>query len=602
MRAIKPLKKCARKKAFAVADIEIEDWSRVKPGERVHYVVGAVYSARTGFQKFDKCADLLAYCLDEFDGEAVYAHFGGSFDFLFFLESALAEKYDVLDLIPRGSSILSFDLSDGERRVRFSDSAALLKFSLRELTQNFKVTYPKQDIDYTKITRARYKRDKKFRAKLLQYLEYDVRGLYEVLEKFYSWPVIERAGASSTLAGQALRVWRTMIDKPIPSLNARVDAFVRGAYFGGRTEIFKPLAFGEISEFDVNSLYPFIMREFEMPTQFLFFTDRYEPGEMGFFDCEVEVPREMYCPPLGVMREGKYIFPVGRFTGRFATCEIDYARSLGCKVTPIYGAVFKSGGFIFREYVDYFYQVRLNAEKNSVDDILSKLLMNSLYGRLGLNVERENVCFDDASEGLREWRVIQIPGLKHPTRIMKRAIEIPAATNVAIPAWVTAQARIHMHRKYREVEDRLYYTDTDSLWISGDLPSSKQLGALKKEMTQKGAVFLLPKTYVAGHGKSKKIRMKGFEAKKCRKFTFEDFKNFLEGSKKSLKVWNEPRFAKFATATRMGKLATMEPGHYKAVQSHYAKRALYQRLDRTWDSVPIRLEEKADGKTQASQA
>ena len=45
---------------------------------------------------------------------------------------------------------------------------------------------------------------------------------------------------------------------------------------------------------------------------------------------------------------------------------------------------------IFKEYVDYFYNIKVNSIKDSPDFIISNLLLNTLYGRFGMNPEIEN--------------------------------------------------------------------------------------------------------------------------------------------------------------------------------------------------------------------
>jgi hypothetical protein len=45
--------------------------------------------------------------------------------------------------------------------------------------------------------------------------------------------------------------------------------------------------------------------------------------------------------------------------------------------------------YIFNDFVDFLYELKNNSESGTPDYIISKLLMNSLYGRLGMNPEME---------------------------------------------------------------------------------------------------------------------------------------------------------------------------------------------------------------------
>lgn len=556
-----PLKKLEdqsekRKKPFLVTDIETASWTK--------FVVGGVYD---GIKiKFHKTVEsLIDDCLER-EGDC-FAHFGGRFDFLFFIREALRNsKYEISNLVPRGSGILSFDLSDDTRTVTFRDSSALLPFSLRRLTESFRVDHKKQEIDYSKIS--------EITSELLEYLKYDLKGLYEVLEKFYSWPLIEKAGRSVTLAGQAIRVWRSMLPYDrIHSLSKTMDSKIRPSYFGGRVEIFKPLYRGRkpLFCFDINSLYPYCMRSFDFPTDFKAKVFQYKEGDLGFYECEVEMPK-IKIPPLGAIhpKSGKLVFPVGKFNGMYTSAEIEYAKTFGAKIKIRKGYLFKNGGPIFREFVDTLYTIRKSSRTDSVDSTIAKLLLNSCYGRTGIRSEKENIVFDDGSLGLRPLRELQVGEKTY--RLMTKEIEIETFSHVGIASFVTSYGRITTHKKIMEAPNEIYYTDTDSLYTTHEYPTGEGLGELKCESKTYSACFLLPKTYIAG----KKVAMKGFDKKKISHFTQEDFEACLEGDLKRLRIIQEPKFATFKTALRQGEVVCMTKSSPKQIRSRYDKREIYK--------------------------
>jgi hypothetical protein len=57
--------------------------------------------------------------------------------------------------------------------------------------------------------------------------------------------------------------------------------------------------------------------------------------------------------------------------------------------------------YIFTEYVDFLYELKVKSAKDYPDYILSKLLLNSLYGRLGMNPEMENHLIINCAEDLK---------------------------------------------------------------------------------------------------------------------------------------------------------------------------------------------------------
>jgi len=79
---------------------------------------------------------------------------------------------------------------------------------------------------------------------------------------------------------------------------------------------------------------------------------------------------------------------------------------------------------------------------------------------------------------------------------------LPSNTNVAIAAAVTAYSRMIIN-EYKllalSLGLHIYYSDTDSLVINGELPSthldSATLGKLKLEHVIREGIFVMPKVY-----------------------------------------------------------------------------------------------------------
>ena len=75
-----------------------------------------------------------------------------------------------------------------------------------------------------------------------------------------------------TLSSLAMTIYRTCYYDPItfpiyiPSRNA--DMFIRSGYYGGHSDVYKP--YGEnLYYYDVNSLYPYIMKTYPIPDKSL---------------------------------------------------------------------------------------------------------------------------------------------------------------------------------------------------------------------------------------------------------------------------------------------------------------------------------------------
>lgn len=613
-----PLKSANDKHAeFAITDIEATKWTNFLCIGFCTKVDGEWFYK--DFTSLDVYFDFLFSPANP--RKLLYAHFGGKYDFLFLMEKGhFSDKYVVHDIIPRGSSILTFSVSSfkiaptvsdpkdplvlgrvsngwmiKDKTIEFRDSSALLPFSLRSLCESFKVDHKKLEVDYEKITEVT--------PELLEYMEYDHKGLYEVMEKYYEWPLIKVAGGAHTMASQAMKVFRLFLQDTIYSLKDNIDDFVRESYFGGRTEIFKPLFMGDnknlLKCFDVNSLYPTIMANNEMPTNFQSWTWTYYPNKMGFYDAEVEVPEDMYIPPLPTMaqvgKSTKLIFPTGRFKGRWSTIELEYAKSLGVKVLSTgKGIIFKNGGYLFKDYVEHLYKIRQESEKGSVSDMLAKLLMNSCYGRFGLRRDREEVSLDDGQLGAKPVGILR-QGKKAVRLVSTPKIIESSFSNVSIAAWVTSHARIFLHKILMEAPEDIYYCDTDSAFTTHQYKvDNTGLGGLKLEYNVARACFLLPKTYIVNFaeqvkGVESKVVMKGFDKKKVQHFGIEDFRAALEGDLRRMKATNPSKMASFKLAIRKGEFLRMLDEQPREIRSMYDKRIIVKTKD-GFDTIPLHME------------
>lgn len=569
---LSPLKRTPNEKPFAVVDIETMKWTK--------FIVLGFYDGLR-YLEFRRLSKFFKFIADDTDvPQDIYAHFGGKFDFLFFIRELLKDvkTYKIVDLIPRGSSILCFRIECAGRTFDFRDSSALLPFSLKSITENFGTDTTKGDYDHSKT--------KGYSKELSDYLRRDCVGLYESLEKFFQWPLIKRAGPASTLASQAMRVFRTYLKNELYSPGNFANNFARHAYLGGRTEIFNPLCRkGPLYEYDVNSLYPFVMRDNFFPTGKVSTVFKYDEEKLGIYWCHVEAP-EMHIPALGIISNSKYIFPTGNFTGHFTSAEIAYARGLGYKFKIRTGIIFENKEKLFTDFINDLYSIRVTAQKNSVSDIIAKLLMNSSYGRFGMNLLRENIGFE-LKAGVTPYKILKLGKIN--VQLYKEPTELQSFIHVAIAAFVTSYARIHMHRLMAPLGDTLYYTDTDSIFTTSQMETGKNLGDLKHEGTYDSAVFLLPKTYYALGTKKNKIAMKGFDKKKIQNFELDDFKNALEGDLRKFRIMNEPKFATLKQALAQNKIVTLTKKNEKQLKAVYDKRTIIKLKRGEFKTVPIHM-------------
>ncbi|MGE4109024.1 MAG: DNA polymerase [Bacteriovoracia bacterium] len=572
--ALAPLKYPKHAEPFAVLDIEGRDW--------IHHVLTGTYDGKE-YRHFKRHGDFLRYAFNQPTNQ-YFAHFGGIYDFLFTLDCALSSlgNYRLIELIPRGSGILSFTLESGGRRITFRDSSALFPFGLKKLAASFGVVTQKGELDFSKI--------RGITQKLIDYNAADCKALWESLDAFYSTELIRRCGPKTTLASQAMQFLRTTLKEKISGLSDGHDYYVRKAYAGGRVEIFRPLFLGpfELHCYDFNSLYPAVMQSAIPPTEVVDVQDAWNEEDLGFVDCDVEVP-DQYMPPLWVREwqdaagkpQTKMIFPTGKLRGRWPSVELKHAIACGARIVKVRSFLkMRAQGEIFRDFVTELYALR-KSSTDPVQNVTAKLLMNSCYGRMGMRKDQEKLELDMGQAGT------PLPFIQLRSGEI-RLIRVPTTSkgfsNVAIAAWITALARIRLHGILRSNSDSAYYCDTDSIFTTQGLSAGDDLGSLKLEYSVKSACFILPKTYIAGSI----VKAKGIPKEKITALALDDFTKALEGDRSALKFDLDQKMLRMRSAIQKGKLLTLsKSGAIKRIVSSYDKRTLYKDESGVWNSRPI---------------
>lgn len=94
------------------------------------------------------------------------------------------------------------------------------------------------------------------------------------------------------------------------------------------------------------------------------------------------------------------IAPIGNWTGVYFSQEIYNADKYGYRFKILRGYLFEKA-IVFNEYVDFLYTMKENSKPNTPDFTISKLLLNCLYGRFGMNPEMENHIIISNEESIK---------------------------------------------------------------------------------------------------------------------------------------------------------------------------------------------------------
>lgn len=299
----------------------------------------------------------------------------------------------------------------------------------------------------------------------------------------------------STAGSSAMSVWRSMTQDAY--LLGPVDNdFYRASYYGGRVEIFKSHAVGQILGYDVNSMYPFVMLN-SFPEYLS--EDKRMNALKGIADVTIEVPNGSAVAPLPYRsKEGRLLYPVGRFRGVWTYDEIRNAEAAGAQIQKVHCAL---GGSVlcrpFKEFIEQLYALRMTARDDS-EKLFVKTIMNSLYGKFASKNEMTRVVSRYQMTVNRDPRINEVLWISRERGLL--TYRTPPQNYVIVPwgAMITSYARLVLYSYLRQVPpDQLMYCDTDSVYTSGGFKfeESSQLGGLKLESRRNYMYVPQPKAY-----------------------------------------------------------------------------------------------------------
>jgi len=503
----------------------------IETGKKGNVLQIRIYNETYGINSFDTWADFYTF-LKENNSIPCYrqfiAHNGGRFDYVSMLYELLPKTWSA-SIIMTGSGIIVCSINDFKKRVTFKDSIMVLKGSLKYLCETFNVETPKSDIDIENIEKIFHENREEFDY----YLDNDVISLFQVCKAFQK--ELDLKSFPITIAALAIK---TYFDKFKPdyqffdtsTLNTEETAMMDSSYAGGRVEVFRKGEHEGINSYDVNSLYPFVMKENYYPVFPAIRGKKYVPGDMGIYECSFKQDNRGIPPCLWIKGDNGLEFTY-EGSGCYTSVEIEQAKKYGLDINVGYGLYFPKKHKIFEKYVDHFYSLRM-ANKDNALNMICKLLLNSLYGKFAERSEgtmlaqltekektdyiKKEIGFSEYSEKMGLYLVETKRKIKHPHKY--------------ISIFTTAYARCYMYDFLVKYSDKLVYMDTDSIHMTGIMDNEfigNELGQFKPEYSGKG-IYNGRKQYII----DKTLRFKGMRTQGNlfhEKITYEDFKTMLDG-------------------------------------------------------------------------
>jgi hypothetical protein len=351
------------------------------------------------------------------------------------------------------------------------------------------------------------------------YCKRDVEIIRDACMKWWNFINTNDLGVSAiTLAAQAMQTFRHRFMKHeiLIDDNEKALKLARESYKGGRVECYQ---IGKINtpvyHLDVNSMYPYVMRENEFPTKLIGYYKNVDLEELTRLVskycvvgmCKVDTPEAVY------MTRGKErsICPVGRFNIALTTPEIQYGLDRGyikhCSAIAVYDKA-----PIFESFVNEMYALRMQfrAQSDKTGEYMVKILMNSLYGKFGQNGRVFEIIGQTEDTTVDVHKELDIEtGIVYTIRQYAGIIECSKTdgesfnSHPAIAAHVVAYARMLLWDIMKQAgHENVYYCDTDCIMTNrkgaanvAHLIDPNTLGMLKEEGIYKWVIIYGAKDY-----------------------------------------------------------------------------------------------------------
>lgn len=409
--------------------------------------------------------------------------------------------------------------------IKFVDTLNIWRMSLEKIGDQ---------LGYPKLTMPKSKR---LTQEWKQYCKQDVEILRQAVLNWFKFLIdYDLGGFAPTLASQSFNAYRhRFMDTPILiDNNTKALELSRNAYVGGRTECFKIGKFkGDFYHVDINSMYPFVMRDNEYPVKLVSVYKRVSQKELTKwckeFVCIADVLLETDDNCYPVIEDNRLIFPVGKIRCYLSTPELVHAIEHGHlrKINKV--AVYEKA-IIFNRFITELYDQRLRAKKENreVDVWLLKIFMNSLYGKFGQRGRHYDIIDHVDDLDIDVWVDVDIDTkeVKHFRKFggILQLFKDEGESRHSMPAiasHVTAYSRLLLHNLIQTAgKNNTYYVDTDCLVLNKigydkvqSYMDEKQLGGLKLEQHFKLMEIHSPKDYKFGDN----VKIKGIRKNAIKK-------------------------------------------------------------------------------------
>lgn len=432
-------------------------------------------------------------------------------------------------------------------KVTFLDSLKILNFSVEQIAKDFDLPIRKLTLDY----KAKREIGHVLTPEEIDYIRNDVEIMSQALNIMF-----ENKLNKMTISSNAFNNFKSMqpkFNKYFPVLEDNLDDEIRKSYKGGFTYLnpkYKEKQTGQGMVFDVNSEYPAMMRYKVLPVGYpVMFEGEYKedknyPLFIISFTCRFQLKKGKI-PSIQIKHSMDYAMneylesSKGLITNLTLT-SVDY--KLFRDNYDVYDLNF-IGGFkfqgitgVFDDYIDYWTEQKIQAKKDKNYSMyrISKLMLNSCYGRFGISTRS----------------IMKKPSLDEDDGKIKFQIykgDKRKSVYTAMASFITSYGRDYIIRSSMAIrewsinkygEDYYIYSDTDSIHFRMQNPDEDvedlkkvmdiddyKLGAWKPESTFKRGSYIRQKCYIEeGYDNNLNVVIAGFPKYLAPLMTFDNFK------------------------------------------------------------------------------
>ena len=337
--------------------------------------------------------DFMAYCTNHLKNYVIFFH-NLKFDASYILSYILSKNTPFKDKIgSRDNACFNTLIGDmgqyyqityhprSEVTYYFQDSLKLLPFKVEKIAKDFGLPILKLNIDYDDYT---------VNEQTKEYIKHDVEIVAMALKQIKELGMEKMTTASC--AYELYSKTNPFMYDYFPLLDTEFLEKYRLAYRGGRSQVnpmYQDRIIYNVRRYDINSMYPHIMRNLPLPIGQPIKQDRIGLREFELYEVDIKFKlKEGHLPTLlkknVVFGDGSYYIETEGLE-RMCLSNIDYELLLRhydveiIQFIEIYG--FRTMTGLFTRYIDYWYKIK--QEHKGAWRIVAKLMLNSLYGKFG---------------------------------------------------------------------------------------------------------------------------------------------------------------------------------------------------------------------------